>query len=190
MVRYLTMAVVLCAVSALSADTGSRIDSHVKVALLPVKQDNMPRGRGITDERLSAALHIEFTKAADFELVEFADLDEQFQNELVEDALFELLVTDELTETLQKLDAFESNAGKRKSYRETARRLHIQYLAEVTIEGHRGNAQINYRLTDTENDRVAMAKSFGIVSNDAGSMARETAKRVTRDLWRLTRADD
>jgi len=94
MFRYITMAVVLCTVSALSADTGSKIDSHVKVALLPVKQDNMPEGRGITDERLSAALHMEFTRATDFELVESSELDEQLQNEIVEDALFELLVTE------------------------------------------------------------------------------------------------
>ncbi|OHB63282.1 MAG: hypothetical protein A2Y76_09280 [Planctomycetes bacterium RBG_13_60_9] len=190
MFRYLTMTVVWCTVAALSADTGSKIDNHVKIALLPVKQDNMPKGWGITDEKLSAALHVEFTKAADFELVEFSDLDEQFENELVEDALFELLVTDDLTETLQRLEAFETNAGKRKAHTETAKRLHIQYLAEVTIEGHRGNAEINYRLTDAENNRVVLAKSFGHVSHDGGSIARETAKRMTRDLWRLKHSEN
>lgn len=190
MFRSLTMAVVLCTVSALSADTGSKIDNHIKVALLPVKQDNMPKGWGMSVEKLSAALHVEFTRAADFELVEFSDFDEQLQNELVEDALFELLVTDDLAETLQRLEAIETDAGKRRSDTETAKRLHIQYLAEVTIEGRRGNAQINYRLTDTEDGRVVLATSFGHVSNDGAGMTRETAKRMTRDLWRLKHSDN
>jgi len=189
MFRYLTMAAaVLCMTSALLADTNSKTGNRIKVALLPAKQDNVPKGWDVTDEKLSAALHGEFTRAADFELVEFSDLDEQLQNELVEDALFELLVTSDLTETLQKLEVFENDAGRRRSYAETGKRLHIQYLAEVTIKGRRGRVEINYRLTDTKDNRVAMARSFSHAISDGGNMARETAKRMTRDLWRLTRA--
>jgi TolB-like protein len=189
MMRYVTIAAICIALS-FPAAAGPKTDNHVKVALLPVKQNHMSKIASVSDERLSAALHVEFTKAADFELVESSEFQEQFQDQIVEDALFELLVTDNLAQTLRTLDASDTDAGKHKSYAETAKQLHIQYLAEVTLEGHRDRTEINYKLTDTANSRVMLAKSFAHVSDDAGSIARETAKRLMRDLWRLRHSNN
>ncbi len=173
--KYLMIVATWAAVSLVSA-ADSEATGPVKVALLPVRQTPTRQSPGLSDEKLSAAIHVEFTKAADFQLVEFAEFQEQAQNQLVEDALFELLVTDDLAQTLQRLAALDTDAGRRQAYAHAARQLQIQYLAEVTLTEQRDRTEVYYQLKDPVESRVVLARSFGHPSRDAGGVARETAR--------------
>jgi len=181
--HFLIVAIVT--VAALSPVVGSETDGRVRVALLPMEQDRVSNSSSASYDGLSAALPIEFTKTTEFELIKSSQVREEFESRLISEAVFELLVTDNLSNTLRAMDLFGTSEGRRRLYGEAARRLGIDYLVEVVFEERRDRTEVNYGLADTQANRVVLAKSFVDAPGAPRRVARETAKRVNRDLWRL-----
>jgi len=154
------------------------------VALLPIQSEQADRP-GILNEQLSTALLVELTRTGEVQLVQTFELEQAIETTLIDEAVFELLVTDNLTRTLEKLDSLSCENGRHNAYAETARRLGADYMIEVTIQASRYRTEVNYRLTDTITSRVALAQSFVSSLGYPKGLARETANRVTRGLWKL-----
>jgi hypothetical protein len=163
----------------------SQSEGSMKVALLPMRQPEASRGAAVSDDALATALLVELTKTREFELIEPVQLDEAFEKTLIDEAIFELLVTDSLTQTLERLDSFCRETGRHDAYAKTATDLGAAYSVEVAIDAGRYQTEVTYRLTDTQTSRVACAESFSTSLAGSRSLARETANRVTRDLWKL-----
>jgi len=170
--------------SVASADTKSSVDTW-KVVLLPIEQANIGACSKLSDKQLSNAMHIQSTKLKDFELIEFAELSKAFNKQLVDDAVFELLVTDDLKHTLAKLDAMETKTTKLAEYCKTAKEVGIDYLVNVSILWDLTQLRITYTVYDTNTCRVTNSKSFYDVPNDPIGISDEITKRIVRSLWQL-----
>jgi len=110
MFRFLTIALI-CMASSLSAGAGPKTDNHVKVALLPVKQGSASKGRTYPMTSWQTQSLWSSRGPAISSWSSPANSRKLFQDQLVEDALFELLVTDRLSETLRTLDAFDTETA-------------------------------------------------------------------------------
>lgn len=170
--------------SVASADTKSSVDTW-KVVLLPIKQPNTDTCSKLSDKQLSNAMLVQSTRLKGFELVEFIELSKAFNKQLVDDAVFELLVTDDLKHTLAKLDALETETTKLAEYCKTAKEVGIDYLVNVSILRDLTQLRITYTIYNIRTSRIAIAKSFYDVPNDPIGVSDEIAKRMVRSLWQL-----
>ncbi|MCU0916577.1 MAG: hypothetical protein MUC88_18745 [Planctomycetes bacterium] len=181
MLTRLVIALAL-SVSLLAGGARPQMDVLAQVALLPLTQQDSSNAQGLSDDELTTALLIELTRTAEFQLVEFSRLHESFEDRLVDDAVFELLITDDLTQTLQVLDAFSTEVGRHTLYGQTARQLGVQYLIETACQARRDRVEVSYKLIDTQANRIVFARTL---AGDHTGIVRETAKRMVRDLWRV-----
>ena len=177
--KMTTFCLLLCPRTLWAQTTGPMM-----VALLPMQSERTDRSP-ISDEQLSTAVLVELTRTGEFQLVESVALEQAVEDGLIDDAVFELLVTGDLAQTLERLDSLFSRTGRRSACVETARRLGAGYAIEVAMRTGRYETEVDYRLTDTNTSRVALAQSFSTSLVNPRNLARETANRVTRDLWKL-----
>jgi TolB-like protein len=119
------------------------------------------------------------------ELIEFGRLSEAYEKQLVDDAVFELLVTDNLKHILAKLDALESRTARLAEYCKIGQEAGIDYLVDTSIQQDSMHLRVTYRIISTETSRIVLAKSFYDVPNDPVGVCDEIAKRLIRSLWKL-----
>jgi len=177
-----TMMMLALLISRAGAKSAKRTN---KIVLLPVEQTNIPAGSKLSDKYLSSALLAQLTRLKGFELVQFAELSEAFDNQLVDDAVFELLITDDLKHTLAKLNALETKTAMLAEYCRIGKDAGIDYLVDVSIEQDLTQLRTTYKVIHTQTSRVANAKSFYDVPNDPLGVSDEIAKRIVRSLWQL-----
>ena len=166
----------------ISQTVGSETAGRVKVALLTVKPEGTSDTTAMSYDDLSMALQIELTRTVEFQFVELVTIQEAFESKLIDDAVFELLLTQDLKRSLALLDAFSTESGRRRLYSRTARRLGVRYLIEATCKTDRDRVQVDYRLIDAGMNLPVFARKL---AGTRSGWARETAKRMTRDLWRI-----
>jgi TolB-like protein len=158
------------------------------VVLLPVEQENVPSRSRISDRRLSEVVVTQLSRLKGFELVEFAELSKAFDDTIVDEAVFELLVTDDLKHTLVKLEDMETKGAKLVEYSKIGKEAGIDYLIDTSVRQDPTQLRITYKVITTETGRIVLAKSFSDVRNDPIGVSGEIAKRLIRSLWRLQHA--
>lgn len=156
-----------------------------KVVLLPVEQTNITAASKLSHKQLSNAMEVQLTRLKNFQLVEFAELSKAFDDKLIDDAVFELLVTDDLKETLAKLDCLQTKTVQLSEYCKVGKEQKIDYLVDISIEQDFTQLRITYKIADTKTAKIALAKSFYDVLSDPVGISDEIAKRVVRSLWQL-----
>jgi len=92
---YLTITLVLFTSSANAWGT----KRAQRITLLPIEQANISESAKISDGLFANAMHIQLARLRNFQLTEYAKLSRAFEDQLVDDAVFELLVTDEPTDS-------------------------------------------------------------------------------------------
>ena len=183
MARDLVIAVITAGVL-LAANAVCEAANRSTVTLLPVAQNAVTERSRIADQAISAALLAEFTRIDEFDLVPFIELHQACEEQLIDDAISELLAADRLDRTLMRLDAFDTAAGRRALYQEQALKMGVDYLVEMTLTEDRYRIEVNYMVASTRAKRVVRARSFFEVRGDPHGLCHETAKRLTRSLWK------
>lgn len=160
------------------------LPTRVTVALLPQRQEPFCTPV-VSDGKLATMLLIEMTRSGEFQLIEPCHLQDGLEEELIDHAVLELSITDSLTHTFGRLDSMHSRTGRRIAYEKTARRLGADLSVELDINKRPNHTEVIYRLTNTHTNRVELARSLLIPDATPRDVASETAKRLTRDLWRV-----
>ena len=154
-----------------------------KIVLLPVEQANMHDSSKLSDEQLFDALTVQFTRLKNFELIGFAEFSKAYDKLFVDEAVFEILVTDDLNQTLDRFDCLEAKSTRMADYCKVGKVEGIDYIIDVSVQHDFTQLRVVYRIMDTKTGRVAVAKSFNCVSDDPIGTSDEIAKRIVRSLW-------
>ena len=178
---YITITLVLFTSSANAWGT-KRVQ---RITLLPIEQANIFRSSKIPDGQLADTMLVQVTKLNNFQLAEFTELSKAFDDKLVDDAVFELLVTDDLKQTFTKLDAIEARSALLVEYCEVSKGQKIDFLADISIQHNSTQLKVTYKIINTKTAKVIIAKSFYDVPNDPAGVSDEITKRLVRSLWKL-----
>jgi TolB-like protein len=180
MFRSIVITAVLHAVLLSQAAGAETANRRIKVAVLPMKSATTPCIPALLDSDLSTALLTELARTSEFQFVESTRIQETLEDQWIDDAVFELLVTQDLKQSLATLDTLSTESGRCRLYAQTASRLGIDYLIEPSCRADRLHVEITYRLIDTGTGLSVFARTL---TGSGSGLANETAKRVTRDLW-------
>jgi hypothetical protein len=104
---------------------------------------------------------------------------------LVDDAVFELIVTDSLDQTLARLDSPQSASARSQEQRRVAHERGIDYLIEASVTPIRRQWHIAYNIVCTKTGRTVHARSFYEVDNRPNIVAREITKHTMRAMWKV-----
>jgi hypothetical protein len=155
-----------------------------RVALLPIEQSSARPHARISNKRLEQLLEVQFTHLKNVSLIDYEQLTQLVDQSLVDDAVFELLITDGLLETLAHLDTLQSASAKLQEQLKVAHDRNIRYLIQTSITPIRRQWHVSYRITDTKTGAVVHARSFYEVDNRPAIVAQELAKRIMRAMWK------
>ena len=164
-------------------------DSQYNIAVLPIKQDNLPNTSRLTQAQLMTDIATCMSQTPICRLRSFDEVTSSIDDKLIDDAVFELIITNELTDTMRRLDDLATASGQLTSYCTTASELGIDYLVELTCQPHRRNLQITCRIIDTQTTHCLSTKTFTDVPNDPVGTSAETARRLIRQLWQQKNRD-
>lgn len=156
-----------------------------RITLLPVEQNSISQSSRISDDQLADAILVQLLRLKNFQLAEFAELSKAFDDKLVDDAVFELLVTDDLKQTLAKLDSLQTKTVQLAEYCKVSKEQKIDFLVDISIQQNSTQLKVTYKIIDTKTTKVVIAKSFYEVSNDPDGVSDEITKRLVRSLWQL-----
>ena len=180
-VIYLTITLVLFTSSANAWGT-----KHAqRITLLPIEQANMSESTKISEGELTDTILIQLTRLENFQLAEFAELSKAFDDKLVDDAVFEILVTDDLKQTFAKIDAIKARSALLAEYCKVSKEQKIDFLVDISIQQDSTQLKVTYKIISTKTAKIIMAKSFYDVPNDSIGVSDEIVKRLIRNLWKL-----
>jgi len=174
--------IVLSLVSYAGAKSSEYIN---KIVLLPLEQSNIRDSLKLSDARLFDAVTVQLTRLKNFELVGFAEFSKAYDKQFIDDAVFEILVTDDLDYTLDRLDCLGTKSSRLTEYCKVGKDEGIDYLVDVSVQQDLTQLRVIYRIMDTKAGRVVVAESFYDVQGDPIGTSDEIAKRVVRSLWQL-----
>jgi len=180
-ITYITITLVLFTSSANAWGT----KRAQRITLLPIEQTNISESAKISDEQLVDTILVQLIRLENFQLAEFSELSNAFDDKLVDDAVFELLVTDDLKGTLTKLDSIEARSALLAEYCEVGKEQKIDFLVDILIQKDHTQLKVTYKVINTKTAKIVMAKSFYDVPNDPVGVSDEIAKKAIRSLWRL-----
>lgn len=158
--------------------------SSCRVVLLPLDQSSVRPEARISEERLQNMTDVQFSQLANVSLLRHQDLAQLVDQALVDDAVFELIVTDTLSRTLARMDGLQSATARAQEQRRVAYERGIKYLIRVSIAPIRRQWHISYSIMDTKTGHIVHARSFYEVDNRPNLVANEIAKRLTRGMWK------
>jgi hypothetical protein len=119
------------------------------------------------------------------DLIPFAEVIDIQENRILEDAIFEILVTDELHRSLARLQTWDSAIPWSRKLVRLAEHGPADFLVDVTIRPWNRRWQVTFILYDVQARRPVRTKSFTEVSHDPVTVSQEIAKHVTRSLWQV-----
>lgn len=156
-----------------------------KVVLLPLEQGAVRPAARISEKRFQEMAAVQFSRLEDVTLLKHQALTRLVDEALIDDAVFELIVTDSLTGTLARLDRLESTTAQALEQRRVAHGRGIRYMVRISITPIRRQWHIAYGIMDTKTGGLAHARSFYEVDNRPNVVANEIAKHVVRGLWKV-----
>lgn len=155
------------------------------VSLLPLQQAEVHPSRQLSTETMVHDLLQRLTALPEMQMVPFDELTEAYEDRLLEDAVFEIIVTDELHRTLSDLDTWESTLPWSQKLVALAEQSPVDTLVDITIKPQGRQWRVTYTLIDVQAKRPVCTRSFTEVSHDPMTVSREIAKYVTRSLWQV-----
>ena len=180
------VSIAIMTLSLFVSSAGAKTSKHInKIILLPVEQSDMPDSSKLSDKQLSDAMIVHLARLKSYELAEFSELSKALDDNLIDDAVFELLVTDGLEDTLAKLHVLETETTRLAEYCKIGKELGVDYLVSISIEQDSSQLRATYKIIDSKTSQIAFAKSFYEQPNDPVGLSDEIAKRVVRRFWQL-----
>ena len=168
---------------------GRRIDTPEKkttpIVLLPIEQSAIRKDFQIDPDRLTLDLQRQLTRLAGARLAEFADLDKAVEDSLVDEAVFELLVTDNLHNTMSRMDALDQPAGRLKELTQAAESLNVHYLTRIVLTPDQRRLLVTWQLIDTRTGNIAQSRSYTDRMNDPLGVSADLSRHLFAGLWRL-----
>jgi len=159
--------------------------SACRIALLPIEQSSVRPQARISNRHLEQMLAVQCAHLKNVTVIDYQQLAQLVDQSLVDDAVFELLVTDALVETMNRLDSPQSASKKHQEQLKVARDRNIRYLIQTSITPIRRQWHVSYRITDTKTGGIAHARSFYEVDNRPAIVAHELAKHMVRGMWKV-----
>lgn len=156
-----------------------------RITLLPIEQTSISQSSKISNEQLTDTVLVQLHRLKNFQLAEFAELSKAFDDKIVDDAVFELLVTDDLKQTFAKLNAIEARSILLTEYCEVGKEQKIDFLADILIQQDSTQLKVTYKIINTKTAKIVIARSFYDVPNDPAGVSDEITKRLVRSLWQL-----
>ncbi len=178
----LTLITVLLLTGNSAADKAS---PSCRVVLLPIEQALVRPHARISDKRLQDMLKVQFSRLTNVALLDHRHLAQLVDQTLIDDAVFELLVTDSLLETLARLDTLQSATAKSLEQQKVAHDQNIRYMVRASITPIRRQWHVSYSVTDTGTGAIVHARSFYEVDNRPALVANEIAKHMMRAMWKV-----
>ncbi len=166
-----------------SIDTPEKKTTHI--VLLPIEQSAIRKDFQIDPDRLTLDLQRQLTRLAGARLAEFADLDKAVEDSLVDEAVFELLVTDNLHNTMSRMDALDQPAGRLKELTQAAESLNVNYLARIVLTPDQRRLLVTWQLIDTRTGNIAQSRSYTDRMNDPLGVSADLSRHLFAGLWRL-----
>ena len=155
------------------------------VAILPINQSSIPIEQRLSDDNVYQSVLAQLPPLPSVHALSFDQLLEHYHIDIVDEAIFELLVTGELDRSLTRLHAWESEASWQQKFLAHPSPCRADWLVDITIQPVRRHWQVTYTLIQTESKRKVAAYSFREVQNDSTLVSNELAKRLVRSLWRV-----
>jgi len=184
MAKNITYIIIILALLTSSANAWPT-KQHKKIVLLPIEQISIAKSSEISEWQLTNAMLTHLPGIKHFQIADFAELSKAFDDKLVDDAVFELLVTDDLKQTFTKLDAIEARSALLAEYCKAGKEQKINFLTDISIQQVSTQLKVTYKIIDTKTAKIVMVKSFYDVPNDPFGVSEEIAKRLVRSLWKL-----
>ncbi len=166
-----------------SIDTPEKKTTHI--VLLPIEQSAIRKDFQIDPDRLTLDLQRQLTRLDGARLAEFADLDKAVEDSLVDEAVFELLVTDNLHNTMSRMDALDQPAGRLKELTQAAESLNVNYLARIVLTPDQRRLLVTWQLIDTRTGNIAQSRSYTDRMNDPLGVSADLSRHLFAGLWRL-----
>ena len=166
-----------------SIDTPEKKTTHI--VLLPIEQSAIRKDFQIDPDRLTLDLQRQLTRLAGARLAEFADLDKAVEDSLVDEAVFELLVTDNLHNTMSRMDALDQPAGRLKELTQAAESLNVHYLTRIVLTPDQRRLLVTWQLIDTRTGNIAQSRSYTDRMNDPLGVSADLSRHLFAGLWRL-----
>lgn len=188
MKRIITISIILGTLAALliaETDRPSNQRNITALTLMPIQQAGIPEYTHIEQETVNTLLRQRLTRTADFQLADFQEIRQKIDSSVVDDAVFELLVTDELDNTLSRLADMETPAGRTAEYIRAARTLEIHYLLSVKITTVNQRLLITCDFINTADSKIDFTRNFHFATNNPAGLAKEIAKRAGFSLYQL-----
>jgi TolB-like protein len=179
---YISIMMLVLSVASVSAKSSGDTQT---VVLLPVEQASIPANSKLSEAQLSGAMLTRLARLETFDLVKFNTLSQAFDKQIVDDAVFELIVTDDLKHMLARLNALETKAAQLAEYCKVGNEVGIDHLVDISVQQDATQLRVTYKVIDTGTGRIVLAKSFYDVPNDPIGVGDEIAKRIVRTLWQL-----
>ena len=132
------------------------------VSLLPLQQAEIHPTQQLSTETMVHDLLQRLTALPEMQMVPFAQLTHAYADRLVEDAVFELIVTDELHRTLSDLETWESTLPWSQKLVSLAEKAPVDYLVDITVKPWGRQWRVTYLVIDMHAKRPVCSKSFTI----------------------------
>ena len=165
--------------------SGGTEKKTTKIVLLPIEQSEIPKDFQIDPETLLSSLRRHCLRY-NVKLAEYADVDDGLNEKLVDEAVFELLVTDKLDRTLALMDDLDQPHKHQRHLIKTASQMNISYLVRLHIQPDQTQIRLTWDLIDTAAGDIIDTKTTFDVRNDPTGTADQTAKQIALALWRQT----
>lgn len=150
-----------------------------------LRQQEVPSRWQVGEEFFGDELRVLLGKWGDWQLVPLVYVEQEIEQVLVDEAVFEILVTGDLVETLAHLEANENEAVMVEQYCRGARAIGVDMLVDVSIRELRSNMHVTYRVIDTSDGCCVAAKSFWYGPNLPGGADVMISRRLERTLWQV-----
>jgi TolB-like protein len=187
MKRVITISIILGTLAALLiAQTQPSSSGQINtISIMPIEQNSIPEYTRIEQETVNTQLRQRLTRTPDFQLANFQKVREKIDNSVVDEAVFELLVTDNLDNTLSRLADMETPQGRTAEYIRAARALQIQYLLSVKIRTANQRLLVTCDFINTADSKIDFTRNFHFATNNPAGLANEIAKRSYFSLYQL-----
>lgn len=168
-----------------SSTYASKEPPACRVVILPIEQASVRPHARVSERRFMDMLEVQFSRLTNVVLLDHHQLTRLVDQTLVDDAVFELLVTDSLAETLARIDTLQPATAISQEQMKVAHDRNIRYMIRTSITPIRRQWHISYSITDTETGAIVHARSFYEVDNRPAIVANEIGKHIVRGMWKV-----
>lgn len=158
---------------------------NLTVTFLPIQQQQADKQSVVDESLIETAFRSQMKRLTGVTEVKYFELDEAMNRQLVDDAVFELLVTNDLKQTLNLLETLENKDAQQKHMCRIAAQNKIDYLVSISTQTKQNKLVISYDIIETQTHRSIECKIYTDVLNDPLGTVSDLAKYVVASLWKI-----